>query len=87
MRHIQHPPMLAIHRVPLLDRRKSKTTAERLADTRHTASLIKSAGARGDLMGEHKHTLKANIFLAAVLLFSIVTTSMGIKGVWQLITS
>ena len=26
-------------------------------------------------------------FVVAILLFSIVTTSMGIKGVWQLITS
>ncbi|MCK5713349.1 MAG: hypothetical protein KAI25_11575 [Hyphomicrobiaceae bacterium] len=50
--------MLAIHRVPLLDRRKSKTTAERLADTRHAASLIKGIGARGDLVGEHHQEVR-----------------------------
>jgi hypothetical protein len=38
-------------------------------------------------MGKHKHTTGTNIFLVAILLFSIVTTSMGIRGVWQLISS
>jgi Mn2+/Fe2+ NRAMP family transporter len=52
-----------------------------------TVICILYLGNRRDLMGEHKHTLKTNIFLGAILLFSIVTTSMGIKGVWQLLTS
>jgi Mn2+/Fe2+ NRAMP family transporter len=52
-----------------------------------TVVCILYLGNRRDLMGEHKHTLKTNIFLGAILLFSIVTTSMGIKGVWQLVTS
>jgi manganese transport protein len=52
-----------------------------------TVLCILFLGNRSDLMGEHKHTLKTNIFLAAILLFSLVTTSMGIKGVWQLVTS
>jgi Mn2+/Fe2+ NRAMP family transporter len=52
-----------------------------------TVVCILYLGNRRDLMGEHKHSFKTNIFLAAILLFSIVTTSMGIKGVWQLITS
>ncbi len=41
---------------------------------------------RKDLMGEHKNGLGANIFLIAVLIFSIFTSIMGIKGVMQLIT-
>ncbi len=51
-----------------------------------TVVCILYLGNRRDLMGEYKHTLKSNIFLGAILLFSIVTTSMGIKGVWQLIS-
>lgn len=41
---------------------------------------------RKDLMGEHKNGLGANIFLILVLIFSIFTSIMGIKGVMQLIT-
>jgi len=52
-----------------------------------TVLCILYLGNRRDLMGEHQHTRKINIFLVAILLFSIVTTSMGIRGVWQLITS
>jgi Mn2+/Fe2+ NRAMP family transporter len=44
-------------------------------------------GNRRDLMGEHKNKLTTNLILVALLLFSIVTTSMGIKSVWQLIIS
>jgi manganese transport protein len=51
-----------------------------------TVGCILYLGNRKDLMGEHKNSMGANIFLAAVLIFSIITSSMGIKGVWQLIT-
>jgi Mn2+/Fe2+ NRAMP family transporter len=51
-----------------------------------TVACILYLGNRQDLMGEYKHSFKTNVFLVAILLFSIVTTSMGIKGVWQLIT-
>lgn len=51
-----------------------------------TVGCILYLGNRRDLMGEHKNKLMTNIILVAILLFSIVTTSMGIKGVWQLIT-
>lgn len=51
-----------------------------------TVGCILYLGNRPDLMGEHKNTKMTNIFLVAILLFSLVTTSMGIKGVWQLIT-
>jgi len=52
-----------------------------------TVGCILYLGNRRDLMGEHKHTLVTNIILAAILLFSIVTSMMGIHGVWQLITN
>ena len=52
-----------------------------------TVGCILYLGNRRDLMGEHKNKLMTNIILVAILLFSIVTTLMGIKGVWQLITS
>jgi len=51
-----------------------------------TAGCILYLGNRRDVMGEHKNKLMTNIFLIAILLFSIVALSMGIKGVWQLIT-
>lgn len=50
-----------------------------------TVGCILYLGNRRDLMGEHKNSMTENIILTAILLFSIVTTSMGIKGVWQLI--
>jgi Mn2+/Fe2+ NRAMP family transporter len=51
-----------------------------------TVVCILYLGNRRDLMGEHKLNLTTNLFIGAILLFSIVTTSMGIKGVWQLIS-
>ena len=52
-----------------------------------TVGCILYLGNRRDLMCEHKNGLVTNLVLTAIFLFSIVTTSMGIKGVWQLITS
>ena len=52
-----------------------------------TVGCILYLGNRRDVMGEYKNKLMTNIFLIAILLFSIVASSMGIKGVWQLITS
>jgi len=52
-----------------------------------TVGCILYLGNRKDVMGDHKNTTMTNIILTAILLFSIVTTSMGIRGVWQLITS
>ncbi|HSH09325.1 MAG TPA: Nramp family divalent metal transporter [Oceanipulchritudo sp.] len=51
-----------------------------------TIGCILYLGNRRDLMGEHKNGRVTNILLTALLLFSLMTTSMGIKGVWQLIT-
>ena len=39
----------------------------------------------GSVMDEHTPSLTTNILLTAILIFSIVNSSMGIKGVWQLI--
>ena len=36
-------------------------------------------------MGEHRNTALTNTILVAILLFSLVTTSMGIRGVWQIV--
>ena len=52
-----------------------------------TVACIFYLGNRKDLMGENRNTTTANIILGAILLFSLVTTSMGIRGVWQIITS
>ncbi|MGB5346453.1 MAG: Nramp family divalent metal transporter [Woeseia sp.] len=52
-----------------------------------TVACILYLGNRRDLMGEHCNTIVANAVLIAILLFSLVTTSMGIQGVWQIIAS
>lgn len=52
-----------------------------------TVACILYLGNRKDLMGAHKHTPATNLALVAILLFSLVTTSMGIQGVWRLITA
>ena len=52
-----------------------------------TVACILYLGNRRDLMGEHRNTVTANVVLVMILLFSIVTTSMGVRGVWQLIAS
>lgn len=52
-----------------------------------TVGCILYLGNRKDLLGEHSHSRTTNILLTAILIFSIVTSAMGIQGVWQLITS
>lgn len=51
-----------------------------------TVACILYLGNRKDLVGTQKNTLPVNLFLIAVLIFSIITSTMGIKGVFQLIT-
>lgn len=51
-----------------------------------TIACILYLANRKDLMGEHRNGLGANIFLILVLIFSIFTSIMGIRGVLQLIT-
>ena len=52
-----------------------------------TVACILYLGNRQDLMGEHRNTVATNVVLTAILLFSLVTTSMGIRGVWQIVAS
>ncbi len=52
-----------------------------------TVACILYLGNRRDLMGEHRNAITINIVLTAILLFSLVTTSMGVRGVWQIITA
>ena len=52
-----------------------------------TVACIFYLGNRRDLMGEHRNTTTTNVVLTAILLFSLVTSSMGIRGVWQIIVS
>ena len=52
-----------------------------------TVACIFYLGNRRDLMGEHRNTITTNVVLTAILLFSLVTSSMGIRGVWQIIAS
>ena len=52
-----------------------------------TVACIFYLGNRRDLMGEHRNTTTTNVLLTAILLFSLVTSSMGIRGVWQIIVS
>ncbi len=52
-----------------------------------TVACIFYLGNRRDLMGEHRNSTTTNVVLAAILLFSLVTSSMGIRGVWQIISS
>ncbi|MEO0575029.1 MAG: Nramp family divalent metal transporter [Pseudomonadota bacterium] len=51
-----------------------------------TVACILYLGNHRDLMGEHRNTPTTNIILAAILLFSFVTTTMGVRGVWQIIS-
>jgi Mn2+/Fe2+ NRAMP family transporter len=43
-------------------------------------------GNRADLMGAYRNNKATNVFLFLVLLFSIFTSFIGVKGVWQLIS-
>ena len=52
-----------------------------------TVACILYLGNRRDLMGEYRNSTFANVVLTAILLFAIVTTTMGIRGVWQLIAA
>lgn len=40
---------------------------------------------RKDLMGDYKSSFVSNLILTAILLFSLFTSLIGIKGVWQLL--
>lgn len=50
-----------------------------------TVACIFYLSNRKDLMGAYKNTLTSNIILAAILLFSLFTSFIGVKGVWQVL--
>lgn len=52
-----------------------------------TIACILYLGNRKDLLGAQKNKLPINLFLIAVLIFSIITSVMGVNGVIQLITA
>ncbi len=48
-----------------------------------TVGCILYLGNRKDLLGDHKNGRGDNVILVAILLFSIITSFLGMKGVWQ----
>lgn len=52
-----------------------------------TVACIFYLSNRKDLMKEHRNSMSSNVILLAILLFSIFTSVIGIKGVWQLIAA
>ncbi len=51
-----------------------------------TVLCIFYLGNRKDLMGAYRNSVVTNVILFLILLFSIFTSFIGIKGVWQLIS-
>ncbi len=52
-----------------------------------TVACILYLGNRSDLMGEHRHSAIMNIGLAAIFLFSLVTSYMGFQGLLAMVAS
>jgi len=52
-----------------------------------TVACILYLGNRRDLMGEHSNRLITNVALVIILLFSLITTAMGLRGVWELLSA
>lgn len=52
-----------------------------------TVACIFYLANRKDLMGAHKNTLISNVILTMILLFSLYTSFIGIKGVWQILSA
>jgi Mn2+/Fe2+ NRAMP family transporter len=50
-----------------------------------TVACIFYLSNRKDLMGAFKNSLTSNIILTVILLFSLFTSLIGIKGLWQLL--
>lgn len=48
-----------------------------------TVLCIFYLGNRNDLMGTYRNTMVTNVILFLILLFSIFTSAIGIKGVWE----
>jgi Mn2+/Fe2+ NRAMP family transporter len=52
-----------------------------------TVACIFYLANRKDLMGSYKNGLMSNLILIAILLFSLFTSFIGVKGVLQMIAS
>lgn len=52
-----------------------------------TVLCIFYLGNRADLMGAYRNNRTTNVFLFLIFLFSVFTSVVGIKGVWQLLSS
>lgn len=52
-----------------------------------TVGCILYLGNRKDLMGDYRNSKATNFLLVAILLLSLVTSAMGIGGVWELIVT
>lgn len=50
-----------------------------------TVACIFYLANRKDLMGAHRNGLVSNLILIAILLFSLFTSFIGVKGVWQML--
>ena len=51
-----------------------------------TVACIFYLSTRKNLMGGNKNSLSSNVILTAILMFSLFTSFIGIKGVWQLVS-
>ena len=51
-----------------------------------TVACIFYLSNRKDLMGSYKSSVTSNVILTLILLFSLFTSFIGVKGVWQVIT-
>jgi manganese transport protein len=51
-----------------------------------TVACIIYLGNRTDLMGAYRHSLTTNIILAAIFLFSLVTSYMGFQGLLAMVS-
>lgn len=52
-----------------------------------TVACILYLGNRVDLMGVHRNSATTNAILGAIFVFSLVTTVMGLQGVWGLVAA
>ena len=52
-----------------------------------TVGCILYLGNRKDLVGDYQNSRITNIILGAILLFSIFTSVIGIRGVWQMVVA
>jgi Mn2+/Fe2+ NRAMP family transporter len=52
-----------------------------------TVLCIFYLGNKKDLMGDYKNSMITNLFLLLILLFAVITSFIGLKGIWLLISN